>query len=301
MSAWLAKIKRIDKYGFGLFTSLKLLFVMFGLTAFAFALHLQDFAVLVAVVMISIAVIELPVVNTVRKKDLLYLFITVSISALYVVMALSTAMPLVVGVMLLVMLVFAILYKYQFNKFYFMLLCGCFLLVIFCFAKLLPTNNTLILNDALSLIEFITLGFWLHKIFPNQYYKRWLNNYNYALSNLVLALQQREYLRVLTFRQTLNDLHTNVQLLDNNSINYELANELNINLINYSFFVINLLSSSDDELACDISDDLSKLNIAISEQKLLEIELTLDNEFHKKYFNEMVLNWNKLCKQMFYK
>lgn len=299
MTKLLKQIKAIDKYGFGVFTGLKIMFIMLGLIGFAYFMHLQEFAMFIVVVLAIIAIIELPQVNSPLKKDLLYLFIATMVSTLYIVFSISTVMPMVIGVVMLLMLIFGLLYRFQVNQFYFVLICNCVLLVVFCLAVFTPNSNTVILNDVIALVEFVTLGFWLHKFYPNRYYNRWVANYIYAVQNLVDALRSNDSTRLLTLRKIFKDLQNNVFLLGSNIDCFKLADQLNKTLMNYSFFIINELVNRNDDLNESLALDVEQINLAIKSREQISLKYSNDDIFHQNSLNEITLNWNKLCKQMF--
>lgn len=300
MNKFLAEINELDNYGYGLFTSLKLTWITLALVIFAYILHVQSYSVIIIAVLSCVVIIELPIINSVYKKDLLYLFIAIFITGIYAIMSIATLMPIIIGLLLLVMLVFAILYKYQINKLLFMISCNGLLLVLFCFAQFMPHDNTVIINDSISLLEFFTLGFWLHKLYPNCYHKRWQQAYVFALKVLVRAIDTGSNSDFFELRKVLSDLKNNVNLLNGNKQIHQAAIVMNTALSHYSYFCISQVEAI-GEFTQQFIVDVEQLRVAIAHSAPNDLVHRDTLEFHYIKINTITQHWNSICKQIYHR
>ncbi len=294
----LKMLRQYDRYGYGIFTGMKLSITASLLYVFAMLFHINDTNVLIGLVIVCIGVIELPVVNTQYKKDLLYLFLACLISALYIVLSIATIMPLVIGLLLLVAIIIAVLYRYKVNKFVFIICCNAILIVVFCFAEFTPTNNTLVINDSLSIIEFLTLGFWIHKLYPNRYYKRWQQNYVWVLASLIKSIAKTDVAKINDVRNGIHDLKNNINLIDD-KICLSSAKIMNDELASYTYFVINQLQLELSQAEIDeLTTDLHVILDSINDSNEVLIKFKYGDDFHQQTLTKIIKNWNMICRQL---
>lgn len=301
LSSWL---DHYDPYWYSRLMALKLVYITLILFAANTLLHVPYFPVFTMMVAGSgILLIESPSINTLKKKDMVYLVYTLLLIISIAIFGLHYYQK-VWFIVVATLWCFALYTLLRKQVAMFPVLSLVLILSLMSLEGYNSGSFFTIINNSLYFIEFAIIVFWAHKLFPNLYYKIWQSA---VLRNC------ESYLRVLEHPDDKLDVYKNLlanllvakntmPLLEHMKYYSQLVRFNNL-LAEYNYFILSITGEKKPEMHDIAYIRLCVLDVvaAISGHKVI---LSRDSnasvsEFikeHNKIYKHLVFTWNRICK-----
>lgn len=161
-------------------------------------------------------------------------------------------------------------------------------------------NYYVILNEILFILEFAFFVFWAHKLFPRLYHNIWLSSLLRSIETIewmldgdtTLAIRQRLFRHLEVANNTLELLRGKPYLREAVTIT---------NWLNYYHYYLPEFceNNSDSETRSRLKTDFSHFKTAILYHREFNIETEQEFDeqldWHYNCFRRLNYNWNKLC------
>ena len=297
LSIWL---DRVDPYGYSRLMALKSIYIAIVLFIANLFLRPPMASLVMLIAGAGIIIIELPSINTFKKKDTIYL-----------------------AYIILVSLTIALFAAYVYIPSLFILFAACWCYILYSLISKNPAlfpigsvilmlglislkgynsgNFYLILNELIFFAEFAVIVFWAHKLFPNFYYKVWHKATILSIETMQNMLKNQHSAESRTLFKHYYQAKNVLPLLTKFPQIRQMVAITNW-LSYYHYYLADLLStsSSDRGLLATLEHDLQILLWAFKNGKKLPklaFACLEDGELssHQLIFSKIRHKWNKLC------
>lgn len=290
-------IDKYDRYWYGRLIALKAAYITVGVFIANLLLHPTSPTLTMLLSAVGIIIIEMPTINDLNKKDNLFLGFVILIN---LTVAIFSSVSFLQLPFIIVIAAWAYLLYFALRKKPELFTIVSALLMLATIAQ--EGNNTgnyfAIWDQALFILEFSLICFWLHKLFPFLYHYIWLSSFMRSLETMSEMINNADKKSSLYLRQHSLISLSSMQLLQKKSY-FHLLSIIHGNLANYHYFLYNHIVNDGDKYNLqEIADDFSVLLESIKTLKACVIPQDLCRskfEFHEQNFNTLITTWNELC------
>ena len=298
LSSW---VDKIDPYWYGRLIALKTSYIAVGFFIANLLLHPKSPTLIMVISGVGMIVAEMPNINSLKKKDSIYLGITILLCISIFVFSLTSFMKLTFIITVsswAYLLYFALRRKPEL----FPIVSIVLMLATISQEGLQFGNYYDMWNTTIFIFQFSLIAFWLHKLFPFMYHKIWLSSLLRSIETIQEMYNCKQNLLNNSIRLR---KHARVSLSSINLLEHQhylhLVKTIHTDIAELHLCIYHLIGHKHNNFA-HINSNLTNLYQAIKNNQPCEL-----NPHHQQYsytgigenkILDMIFNWNQLCKHV---
>lgn len=295
-----SRLDKLDPYWYGRLLALKAAYLTTGLFIANLVLRPDSPTVTMLMSAIGILLAETPSMNTLDKKDNIYLAWVILVTLTITIFSTTSYMKLafILTVSGWAYFLYFILRK---KPEIFSVVSALLMMGAISQEGLKEGNYFATWNTLLFIFEFSLIAFCLHKLFPFLYHKIWLSSLLRSLEGLINLLKTKDVEQSIKLRKHCMVSLSSLNLLKKQKY-YGLSQTIHKEIATLHIYFYNLINNpncSKDNLNAATRDiEYLLQNIKNICKCDLNPSRLNDDKFYYEKFSELVLTWNRLCEHV---